>query len=220
MQIAHFVLFTAVGMALSVPAEGQTLSVVVRDFWGPAIPHAHARLLSLDRAVEAESDGSGKVEFNGVAAGTYDLEISANGFQGQTQRDLRIAADSSEPIAVTLRVGNQPNHCGFLSILEYGPSVPGTARLSGRVTDGHSSEGISGAGVELIPAAANMPTRSVVSDSQGRFAFADSAAGRYSIRARKKGYISAGVTEFLAPLQNTTVLGLILDKQGHLDVCQ
>ena len=209
-----FVLFAAVAV------QGQTVSVVAHDVEGASIPHPYARLLSLNRVIEAESDASGRVEFNSVAAGTYDLEVWAAGFQRQTQRDLHSAGGTSEPVVATLRVGKQPEQCGFLNTLEYGTAAPGTARLLGRVTDADTRKSISGATVELISAGANRPTRSVISDSQGRFAFPDSAAGRYSIRAAKKGYVSAALTEFLAPLENTTVLGLLLDKRGHLHACQ
>jgi protocatechuate 3,4-dioxygenase beta subunit len=69
------------------------------------------------------------------------------------------------------------------SALALGPA----AHLSGRVLD-QNGEGLPGATVSVSAASDRENVRYTLSDSEGRYSFADLGAGDYSVRARHEGF--------------------------------
>lgn len=80
------------------------------------------------------ADPGGEIHF-AIVPGTYDVEISAKGFQDQTNQNCWLPTRDSEPMDVVLHVGDQPDHCGFLNTVDYKAIKPNLGALSGRVID-------------------------------------------------------------------------------------
>src|SRR4249919_2021727 len=73
---------------------------------------------------------------------------------------------------------------------------PGTGRLIGRVISADGGEPLRNARVSLSPAAGDVPL--VLTDGDGRFAFAGLPAATYAVSAAKAGY---AVPDGAAPVQ-------------------
>jgi hypothetical protein len=217
--VATFVFVAAVpGLLRSL--ENQTITVAVHDVFGSRIPGAKARLLCLGRVFEVKAEGDGELQFKDVVPGTYDLEVSANGFRPRVYPDLLIPSSDSQPTDVVLNDASQPDHCGYVNTVDYEAVRPEARMLSGYVIYEDTGKGISGVKIELINAASHTTFGATVSGPYGNFAFRDLAAGHYSVRASKNTYEPTEITQFLVPRVNLTILHLGLDKRGHMHVCQ
>src|SRR5271169_2832536 len=52
---------------------------IVQNSAGAPVPDAVVHLAGKSRAIAAKTDGEGKFEFKGIAAGLYSLSVEANG---------------------------------------------------------------------------------------------------------------------------------------------
>ncbi len=213
------VLYAGSPMGLTSKTEGQIVKIIVRDITDAVVPAARARIISLDREVEAVADPEGEIKFT-VVPGTYDIEISAKGFRDQTRRNLRLPTGNPESIDVVLHASDQPDHCGFVNTVEYKTAKPDLGALSGRVIDADSLRGIRRADVELLNVGTEAKYTSGLSDSNGNFAFAALPIGRYSVHASKAGYWPTELNQLVVPRENSVTVRLGLDKRGHMHVCQ
>ena len=212
--------FVAAAPVLLFSFQNQTITVAVYDPGGSRIPGSKARLLSMDRVYEVKAKADGEVHFDGVVPGTYDLEVSASGFRPKSYPDLRIPGSGSLPVSVSLDLASIPDHCGYLTTLDYQAIAPEARTLSGLVVDEDNRKGIRGVKVELINSSAPTKIVSTVSGVNGKFTFSDLPPNRYSLRASRNGYEPTEVTQFLVPRENLTILHLALDKRGHMHICQ
>lgn len=167
--VATFVFVAAVpGLLRSL--VNQTITVAVHDVFGSQIPGAKARLLCLDRVFEVKAKGDGELRFNGVVPGTYDLEVSANGFRQRVYRDLVIPSSDSQSTDVVLNHASQPDHCGYVNTVDYEAVRPEARILSGFVISEDTGKGISGVKIELINAASDTKIGATVSGPNRNFA--------------------------------------------------
>ncbi len=94
--LAACFLLTAGFVAVTVPASAQgttaTVGGTVTDSSGAVIPNAQVSLKNetSDDKRDTTTNGSGVFSFSGVPAGTYDVVISAAGFQGFQQNGLHL----------------------------------------------------------------------------------------------------------------------------------
>jgi len=174
----------------------------------------------MDRVFEAKAKADGELQFAGIVPGIYDLEISASGFGRRIFPDLR-APGSDQPLDVSFdHPPYQPDHCGHMNTVDYEARGLGGRTLSGYVIYEDTGNGISGVTIQVINAGSGVTIGATVSGSHGVFAIHDLPAGRYNVRASKKAYYPAEMTQFLVPRENMTILHLSLDKRGHNHLCQ
>jgi hypothetical protein len=195
--------------------QTQTNTVVVHHVAGSPIPGAKARLLSLDRVLEVKANADGELVFNGVAPGTYKLEVTVRGFRGRVYPDVRIPIREPMDIVLTPEIP-----CGIGNAVDYEAVRPEASRLSGYAIDEDTGKGISGIKIELMDATSHSKVGETVSGRNGDFAFHDLPPGRYRVQASKYAYEPTEISEFLVPRENVTILHLHLDRQGHMHICQ
>jgi carboxypeptidase family protein len=216
-RLAAAIVFVTAAPGLLRSFESQTFTVAVHDVSGSRVSGAKARLLSLDRVIEVKAKAAGELQFNGVIPGTYDLEVSANGFRRRVYPDLRIPSSDSQPMQVVLNPETQ--RCGYVNTLDYEAFRPEASILSGYVIYEDTGKGISGVKIELN-GASGTKIGATVSGPNGKFAFPGLPAGRYSVRASKNAYEPTEIAQMFVPRENLTILHLGLDKRGHMHICQ
>ena len=105
--IATFVLCTALANVMSAQGTRATISGVVQDPTGAAIPAAELSLRSLatSAVVKASCGADGFYTFPGLVAGGYDLTVAAKGFREYIQRGISVNLDQQVRIDVSLELG-------------------------------------------------------------------------------------------------------------------
>jgi len=98
-------------IALAVPALAQneaSLSGTVQDSTGAVLSNANVKLTSRGQGSvrTAQTNQSGLYSFSFLAAGGYDLEVSATGFKTTTQTNIILGVAQSQTVNVTLEIGN------------------------------------------------------------------------------------------------------------------
>src|SRR5579885_1902436 len=80
----------------------------VADPSGAAVPHARATLKNVSTGLSqtAVSNEAGEFTFTFIPVGTYDLTVTATGFETYSQRGLTLAAGQNLRLQVALQVGN------------------------------------------------------------------------------------------------------------------
>jgi hypothetical protein len=210
---------------ISVPAvlpsfQTGTLAEVVRDVTGSPVSGARARLLSLDRVYEVRSASDGAVLFSNIVPGVYDLEVSAPGFRAPTMTAVRIPGGDVLLPAISLTLASVPDHCGFVTTVNYKAPRPDSSLLSGRVVDEDSRKGLDGVRVQVLEAASGTAVAAVDSGPDGNFAFNDLRPGDYKVRVSRKSYEPIELAPFIVPRENLTVLGFAIDRHSHMHICQ
>jgi Carboxypeptidase regulatory-like domain/TonB dependent receptor len=107
------VLFFVVAAAMAVvalPSYAQfsaSLSGTVQDSTGAIVPGATVRLTnnSTQQVKSATSGAGGDYRFSELAPGSYQLVVTAPGFQGTTLANLTLAAETPRDVPVTLKTG-------------------------------------------------------------------------------------------------------------------
>src|SRR2546427_317851 len=105
--IAAFVLCAALANVMSAQGTRATITGVVQDPTGAAIPAAELTLRSLatSAVVKASSGADGFYTFPGLVAGGYDLTVAAKGFREYIQRGISVNLDQQVRIDVSLELG-------------------------------------------------------------------------------------------------------------------
>jgi hypothetical protein len=100
--------FTAVTGALpGSPITGPSLTGTVTDQTGAVIPEAKIVVVNTatHSEIDSKTDGSGRYVLANPAAGTYDLEVRAPGFQMKSIRGIAVSASQPTVENLTLDVG-------------------------------------------------------------------------------------------------------------------
>src|SRR5579863_3077142 len=105
--IALFVFSTALAGVIWAQGTRATISGVVKDPTGAAIPAAELNLRSLANSavVKVSSGPDGFYTFPDVVAGGYDLTVAAKGFHEYIQRGISVNLDQQVRIDVSLELG-------------------------------------------------------------------------------------------------------------------
>ena len=205
---------------LPVAVHASSVPITVHDAFGSPVRGAKARLLSLDRVFEARANAEGRLQFEGVAPGTYDLEVTAPAFISRTLPSVLVSSSDPAPLDVGLKIASQPDHCGYVNTVDYSAITPEARGLAGKVIDEDSRRGLGGVKIELLGTETGSSVPSVISGRDGSFAISDLPPGRYGVRASKDAYWPATIEQFVVPRENLIVLHLALDKRGHMHICQ
>ena len=80
----------------------------VTDASGAAVPNATATLSQTERALKTtvKTDNEGRFSFPNVNPGTYDLSVTAAGFNEYVQRGIQLLASQPFSTDVVLKVGD------------------------------------------------------------------------------------------------------------------
>jgi len=134
--------------------------VTLRRNWTPD------RMLEIETAGSAQTDGDGRYFMEGVPTGTQTVTASQDGYQGAV-RDLEVRPGANR---LDLRLAEG-----------YG--------VSGRVTDGQG-RALAAAAVTILTSGPGSG-KEELSGSDGAFRFQGLGSGRYSLSANKEGYSAA-----------------------------
>jgi hypothetical protein len=197
-----------------------TLAEVVRDVTGSPVSGARARLLSLDRVYEVRSSSNGAILFSNIVPGIYDLEVSAPGFRSQIMTAVRIPEGDAQLAGISLTLASVPDHCGFVTTVNYEAQRPNSMVLSGHVVDEDSGKGLDRVRVQVLDAASGTAVAAIDSGPDGNFAFNDLPPGNYKVRASRRTYEPIELAAFIVPRENVTVLRFAIDKHSHMHICQ
>jgi hypothetical protein len=96
---------TATG--LFAQSQNASLDGQVTDHSGAVVPQASVTLSATERALSSEihTDSEGRYAFPNLAPGTYNLNITANGFRSYVQSGIQLLANQSARIDASLEVG-------------------------------------------------------------------------------------------------------------------
>lgn len=203
---------------LSVRAK---LSGVVDDPASGAIEGCDVRLLSLDRVLEVRSDKQGRIQFENLTPGRFDLEISSPGFVSLAMRNVDVK-ESMNPLIFSLSLANIPDHCGPITTTSYDSPHSAQTELSVVVFkwDRHekplkrSKITLSNSGVPSRPAA------SALTDQTGTAHISGLSPGRYDVRIARSGYYPQEIKGLLLPRENSVMIRSPLSEDGRIFICQ
>ncbi|MCM2605594.1 carboxypeptidase regulatory-like domain-containing protein [Rossellomorea marisflavi] len=129
------------------------------------------------------TNGAGNYTFTGIIPGSYNLSVTAAGFQSQT--------------AGVTTVANQTSIVNFVLLAN-----PGA--ISGTVRDSLTNAPIQGSTVELLTQTGILLS-STVTDAAGLYTFGNLAPGSYQVRAVALGYSTSTVSVQVVSGATTTV---------------
>jgi hypothetical protein len=87
--------------------QNSQISGTILDPAGAAIPNAHITLTNVDTgfANNSDSNAAGVYSFPGLNVGTYDMKVTANGFQTAVNKGLVLNISQTLRQDVTMTVG-------------------------------------------------------------------------------------------------------------------
>jgi len=149
------VLFFVVAAAIAVvalPSQAQfnaSLTGTVQDSTGAIVPGATVTLTnnSTQQVKTSTSGAGGDYRFSELAPGTYQLVVTAPGFQGTTLANLALAAETPRDVPVTLKAGE----------VSQTVTVNGDQVASLQTADASIGTTIDGEAVERLPVVGGNP---------------------------------------------------------------
>jgi hypothetical protein len=158
--IAVFLFCAALASITWAQGTRATISGIVRDPTGSAIPGAELSLRSLANSavVKAASGPDGFYAFPDVVAGGYDLTVAAEGFREYIQRGISVNLDQQVRIDVSLELGStaesievtaNASPLNFDSAVKKGTIQPGTLEDLPLILGGQTRSAVSF--VRLLP---------------------------------------------------------------------
>ena len=136
--------------------------------------------------VTTAADGS--YQSNPIPAGTYDLVYSATGFNNATLFARTLTGGSGTPVT-------------SLPVVQLVPTGTANGNLTGSVRDATSNAVLAGATVEIRSGGGNTAGAALAtttSAADGSYAFNNLAAGTYTVRATRTGYLEGTVNVTIA----------------------
>jgi hypothetical protein len=161
----------------------------------------------------AYTDSTGRYSIAGLRAGSYKLSFNAqygSNYLSQWYSDKSDIASATEAV-----VANGSTTSGIDVALQKGGS------LSGKVTDGVSGAGISGATVFLYNTTSGSFSKSTTTDSSGAYRFAG-IAGSFRLESNAHGYLTQnygggpGAAVTVTAAGSTTGIDMALSKGGTI----
>ena len=165
---------TGVAITLFPTAATYTLSGTITDSGtGTGLDGATVTLTLPDSTTQTTTtSAAGLYSFTGLAAGTYDLAVTASGYQDGSATGIQVSADTTQDLALD-------------------PAAPATYTLSGTVQLSDQSAGsYDGATVKIVTGGTGQAT----TDASGAYQIAGLAPGTYQVEASKTGYGKLTVT--------------------------
>lgn len=195
-SIAFFALIRAVACAQTGSIQGR-----VADIANAAIPNAVVELrIKGDSAPlqTTKTDWPGHFSFTDVSSGTYELHISAPGFNGLNESikvtegqelDLSVISLTVAPIG-----GCEPPP-PELPTINFEATKSGETLLDGAVV-GTGGEFLAGVTITLSPIGKNTRQWKMVTGPWGSFSVTGITPGMYSLRAARRGYAGFVIDRF------------------------
>ncbi len=194
---------TASAQTPSPPAttEGGSLSGVVRDVSGAALPDVYVTLLG--EAAATRSDGGGHFAMRNLSPGNHTALFRRIGYGSVEHRWIVRPGNGPEIDVIMAPVARQLDR-----IIVEAPGTSrrrGTSSIGGIVIDSGGGA-VRGADVRLLGSG-----MSSVTDSTGRFEFGTLAAGSYIVRARRRGLAGAS---YVMQIADADARGVTLKMYG------
>jgi hypothetical protein len=106
-RLAITFLFILAGGSAAFAQSTATLQGTVKDTSGAAVPNAKVTVLNQDTGVQSSTatDAEGNYLATGLLPGTYQVTVSAQGFQSSVVKDLKLSVASTVTENVQLSVG-------------------------------------------------------------------------------------------------------------------
>src|ERR1700730_18191454 len=101
------VLAASWGTPAAAQVTGATLSGLIADEHGGAVPHATVTIKNTGTGVAREltSNEDGFYSAPNLLPGTYEVRVSANGFQTLLQKDIKLTVGAQQALNLNLKVG-------------------------------------------------------------------------------------------------------------------
>jgi len=101
---------------VAAPGEGSAVKGAVFDPAQAAVPGALVRLAAKgsERKYTADTSAEGAFEFRALPPGTYDVEVSAPGFQTRVVRQLAVGKDEAVRLELTLGLDPRSMEMGII----------------------------------------------------------------------------------------------------------
>ncbi len=102
------VVFLLLGATVFSQSQNASVGGRVIDASGAGVPNATATLAQTERALKTtvKTDNEGRFSFPNVAPGTYDLSVTAAGFNEYVQRAIQLLANQPFNTDIALKVGD------------------------------------------------------------------------------------------------------------------
>jgi Carboxypeptidase regulatory-like domain len=181
--------------------SGAVFQGQVLDRSDSPITGAAVTLKSSSRTVETKSDKNGHFEFV-VPPETYELEVSARGFETRTIKTFRISP-SNRAVTVFLDLGPMSSLDPVVSAKNYKPGE----HLDGTVMDEFGAA-ITNASVILKSAKKTLRSKS---GPNGGFAFKHVPVGKYSLTTSGEGFQSKTIEDVKITREDSPGLQIVLD---------
>ena len=136
------------------------------------------------------SAGNGSYTLSNIQSGTYDILVSASGYQQQTQNGVVVTSNNSTTVNLSLT-----------------PSATGA--INGTISTTSDGAPISGAALQAVQA--GVVKASALSGSNGSYTFTNIQSGTYDIRVSAIGYQMRTQNGVVVTANTTTTLDLGLD---------
>jgi hypothetical protein len=153
LRFGIFSLMIACGLALvAIPAHAQfnaSLTGTVQDASGAVVPGAMVTLTnnSTQQVKTSRSGSGGDYRFSELAPGSYQLVVTAPGFEGATLNNLSLAAETPRDVPVTLKLGKVSENV----------TVNGDQVAALQTADASIGSTIDGEAVEQLPVVGGNP---------------------------------------------------------------
>jgi hypothetical protein len=131
----------AVPYALHAQVDQGSITGLVQDTTGGAIPNASVTLKNIDQGItiETKTTESGNYTFSPVRIGHYTVTVTAPGFASTTQEALTVAVGQDLQANVTLRVGSAGEQ---VTVSTAPPQLQTDESSVGQVVDEHTTESL------------------------------------------------------------------------------
>jgi hypothetical protein len=195
-SIVLFAVIRAVSCAQTGGIQGR-----VADIANAAIPNAVVELrIKADSTPlqTTKTDWPGHYSFTDVPAGTYELLVSAPGFQPYTQSIKVTKGREIDLPAISLTVapiGGCDQSPPDLPTINFEATKSGKTLLDGAVV-GKGGEFLAGVKLTLSPIGKNARQWEMLTGPWGSFSFGGVTPGMYSLRATRRGYADFVIDRF------------------------
>lgn len=193
-------------------------------FAGDLAPEWPVTLFSSDEVRETEADKSGRFEFDGLPAGTYDLQSKNFGEEGEIYGIHVGTQNVGKLVLQTKLIPFYPLDfdCGRTSWITYNASatngvVSGNVDLYPEVSA--PSMSFEKPDIYLIPTNRWHRRIPVHPDDKGNFMFRNVPPGRYQLLAYLRGYWKVRSITWAMRRENTKIR-ILLVEHGHPIICE
>jgi hypothetical protein len=198
-----------------------SLTGVVTDPASVPVAKVSVVLGSLDRSFDGETSADGNFRFAPVPAGTYELELSAEGY---VQQKVAVSLSKGEShlriVLLPLLTVPDTNYCGPRATIRYGARQSTGPRITGTVRNYSDNSPLAGAELLLLRASEKRPILTIHSDREGKFSFTNPPAGFYALRVLRRHYRPIELKGFLISRENGAAIDFPMLERTMMVACE